>query len=204
MAVASIYGFRQNPEAFYNWIRPLAQLITTALPNPAHITLAALEHLGHLQAVITQNIDMLHSRAGSRTVYELHGHLRDATCTQCFTVYAALPIVNKFLDDGLVPRCPQCHGLIKPNVILFGEQLPAVVFQAAQQVTRKADLMLIVGSSLETAPASEFPALAVRHGAKLIIINLEPTPADTLAEVVIHGNAAEMLPDIFKHMEAVV
>jgi NAD-dependent deacetylase len=204
MAVASIYGFRQNPELFYKWIRPLASLTSSALPNPAHDTLAALERSGNLKAIITQNIDMLHSRAGSKTVYELHGHLRDATCIQCFAVYDAKPIIENFLEDGLVPRCPQCRGVIKPNVILFGEQLPALVFQAAQQVTRKADLMLVIGSSLETAPASDFPLLAVRHSAKLIIINLEPTPADSLAEVVIHGNAAEALPDILKHMEAAV
>ncbi len=201
LAVASIYGFRQNPEAFYNWIRPLAGVTLNARPNPAHVALALLEGKGHLRAIITQNIDMLHHRAGSKTVYELHGHLREATCVYCFVVYPAEPIITKFLEDGLVPRCPACSGVIKPNVILFGEQLPFAEFRAAQDAARKADLMIIVGSSLEVAPASDLPMLATRNGAKLIIINLESTPMDVTAEVVIHGNAAEVLPEIVTCLE---
>lgn len=202
LAVASIFGFRQNPEAFYEWIRPLARLTVDARPNPAHCALAALEQMGRLQAVITQNIDMLHSRAGSKTVYELHGHLREATCVHCFKIYPAEPIITRFLEDGNVPRCPSCNGVIKPNVILFGEQLPFAEFQAAQETARKADLMIVVGSSLEVAPAGDIPMLAVRNGAKLIVINLEPTPVDASAAVVIRANAAEVLPEIVNCLEA--
>ena len=201
IAVASIYGFRQNPDAFYRWIRPLARLTLEARPNPAHLALAELEEAGILKALITQNIDMLHSRAGSKTVYELHGHLREATCVHCFAIYPAEPIVSKFIEDGLVPRCPSCNGVIKPNVILFGEQLPFAEFRGAQEISRNADLMIVVGSSLEVAPASDLPILARRNGAKLIIINLEPTLMDTSAEVVIHKNAAEVLPEIVTCLE---
>ncbi len=202
LAVASIYGFRQNPEGFYKWIHPLARIILEARPNPAHLALATLEGQGRLRAVITQNIDMLHSRAGNKAVYELHGHMREATCGHCFAVYPAEPIISKFLDDGLVPHCPSCNGVIKPNAILFGEQLPFAEFRGAQDMARKADLMIIVGTSLEVAPASDLPILASRHGAKLIIVNLQPTLMDSSAEVVIRANAAEVLPEIVTRLEA--
>jgi NAD-dependent deacetylase len=202
MAVASMYGFRQNPQAFYNWIYPLARLTLNAQPNPAHTMLAALEAAGRLQAIITQNIDMLHTRAGNTCIYELHGHLREATCVHCFTVYPAEPIIRQFLEDRHVPHCPKCGGVIKPNVILFGEQLPVRELQASKEAARKADLMLVVGSSLEVAPAGDLPLLAVRNGAKLIIINIEPTPVDNQAHIVIHADAAEVLPDIMKRLEA--
>jgi NAD-dependent deacetylase len=202
LTVASIYGFRQNPEEFYRWIRPLAQAMFDARPNPAHQALAHLEESGRLRAVITQNIDMLHSRAGNKLVYELHGHLRNATCVHCFAIYPAESIILKFLHDGLVPRCPDCGGVIKPNIILFGEQLPFAEFQAAQEVARKADMMVIVGSSLEVAPASDIPMLAAQNGAKLVVINLESTPIDAAAEIIIRANAAEVLPEIVTCLEA--
>jgi NAD-dependent deacetylase len=202
LAVASLYGFRQNPQAFYNWIYPLTRLTLNAQPNPAHIALATLEAQGRLQAIITQNIDMLHTRAGNTCVYELHGHLREATCVHCFTVYPAEPIIRKFLEDRQVPHCPKCGGVIKPNVILFGEQLPVRELQGAKEAARKADLMLVVGSSLEVAPASDLPVMAARNGAKLIIVNIDPTPVDSQAQVVIHADAAEILPDIMERLEA--
>ena len=201
MVVASIYGFRKNPAGFYNWVRPLALKTITAQPNPAHLAIADLERMGYIQAVITQNIDMLHSRAGNHHVYELHGHMRQATCIHCFTIYDGESTMRAFLEDNQVPLCPRCGGVIKPNVILFGEQLPIRELQGAQDVTRKSDVMLIVGSSLEVAPASDIPVLASRTGARLIIVNLDPTPADSLADVVIHARASEVLPEIVLQLE---
>ncbi len=201
MTVASMYGFRQNPKAFYDWIYPIAKLTVNAQPNPAHTVLAQLEAQGILKAVITQNIDMLHSRAGNTNIFELHGHMRDATCIHCFAIYPAEPIVLQFLEDRKVPHCPKCGGVIKPNVILFGEQLPIQQLLGAQDAARKADLMMVIGSSLEVAPASELPALALRNGAKLIIINLDKTHMDDAADVVIHENAAEILPEIMHCLE---
>jgi len=201
MAVASIYGFRQNPAAFYEWVYSLARKSIEAEPNPAHYALAELEKRGFLHAVITQNIDMLHARAGSKCIYELHGHLREATCTHCFTVYAGEPILQQFLEDRQIPRCPACGGVIKPNVILFGEQLPFAELQAAQKAARHADLMLIVGSSLEVAPASDLPNQTLRHGGRLVIINIEPTHLDHLASVVLHADAAEILPEVVRRLE---
>lgn len=202
LMVASVYGFRRNPQAFYDWVRPLADVTIKAKPNPAHQALVRLEEMGYVTSVITQNIDMLHTRAGNKNVYELHGHMRQATCIHCFQVYDGQTILNQFLEDGKVPMCDQCHeGIIKPNVILFGEQLPFRELQAAQDASRKCDLMIIIGSSLEVAPASDLPIIAKRNGAKLIIVNLEPTPIDHNAEVVIHGRAAEILPEIVKQVE---
>ncbi|MBE2268839.1 MAG: NAD-dependent deacylase [Anaerolinea sp.] len=204
LEVASIYGFRQNPEAFYGWVSPLARVILNAKPNPAHEALARLEQMGILKALITQNIDMLHGRAGNKTVHELHGHMREATCVSCFTVYAGEAIIERFLEDRVLPRCPKCGGVLKPNVILFGEQLPYRELQAAQEAARRTDLMLIVGSSLEVAPASDLPLIALRAGAKLIIVNYETTFVDPKAACVVHGNCAEVLPAVLERLEKTV
>jgi NAD-dependent deacetylase len=196
MKVASIFGFRQNPQAFYDWVEPLAILTRQAQPNPAHTALATLEKMGKLQAIITQNIDMLHTRAGNKVIFELHGHMRTATCISCFTKVDAEPILTEFLAHKEVPLCQKCRGYLKPDVILFGEQLPWQQLQGAKDAARASDLMLIVGSSLEVAPASDIPVLAKRTGAKVAIVNLEPTGLDHIADVVINDDAATILPEV--------
>jgi NAD-dependent deacetylase len=200
--VASIHVFRQHPERFYQWIKPLARLILEAEPNPAHVALARLESTGLLKAVITQNIDMLHTRAGSQTIHELHGHLREATCIHCFAVYPAQPLIEAFLQNDTVPRCLNCGHTIKPNVILFGEQLPAGPLIAARRAARECDLMLVVGSSLTIYPAAALPDIARNNGAALIIVNLDPTPLDPCAQVVINANAADVLPQLADALES--
>jgi NAD-dependent deacetylase len=195
LTVASVAAFRKNPKAFYDWIRPLAILLRTAQPNPAHYALAALEEMGKMKAVITQNIDGLHHLAGSRTVYELHGHVRQVTCIRCYEVQEANGIFDKFLADGQVPK-HHCGGVFKPNTILFGEQLPMREFTAAQLAIKEADLVLVIGSSLEVYPVSDLPVFALENGAKLVIINYQPTFIDSDAEVVIHADAAAVLPRI--------
>jgi NAD-dependent deacetylase len=196
LEVASIYGFRRRPEAFYNWIRPLAARLLAAQPNPGHVALAELERGGWLKAVITQNIDGLHQRAGSREVLELHGHLREATCIRCYRVLPADDILEDFIASGAVPRCPVCGGVVKPNVVLFGEQLPVEVFNAALEHIRRADLVLVVGSSLEVMPASQLPLQVYERGGRVIVVNLGSTYIDDMAEVVIHDDLAEVLPRI--------
>ncbi len=203
VAVASMYGFRQNPAAFYDWVYPLVSLTIKAVPNAAHVALATLEAQHKIKGIITQNIDTLHTRAGSHLIHELHGQFREATCTHCFKIYDAEPIIMQFLLDRQVPHCPLCGGVIKPNVILFGEQLPVKPFMAAKDMARKADLVLVVGTSLEVAPASELPVLARKNGAKIIIINLEPTHLDSTATLVIHADAANVLPQIVAQMESI-
>lgn len=195
MVVASIQSFRANPRLFYDWIRPLARQTAEAKPNPAHYALARLEAQGILKAVITQNIDDLHTQAGSRRVLELHGNLRTATCIRCGKKVASEPIVRRFLEEDWLPTC-ECGGAIKPDVVLFGEMLPVDVFMAADAEARACDVMLVAGSSLEVYPAADLPFVARQHGARLIIVNLQPTPADGVAEVVIHDNVAVALPRI--------
>lgn len=195
MVVASIQSFLANPRLFYDWIRPLARQTAEAKPNPAHYALARLEAQGILKAVITQNIDDLHTQAGSRRVLELHGNLRTATCVRCGKKVASETIVRRFLEEDWLPTC-ECGGAIKPDVVLFGEMLPVDVFMAADAEARACDVMLVAGSSLEVYPAADLPFVARQHGARLIIVNLQPTPADGVAEVVIHDNVAVALPRI--------
>jgi NAD-dependent deacetylase len=201
MAVASMSGFRQNPPRFYKWLRQLAQTTVNAQPNAAHFALVQLEQRHKLHSIITQNIDMLHTKAGNSRVIELHGHFREFTCIHCFTVYAGEPLLLQYLADGQVPICQKCSGVLKPNVILFGEQLPYQALQSAQTATKQCDLMLIIGSSLEVAPASDLPVLAHRRGAKIMIINLQPTHLDRIADVVIHDDVTVVLPAILKRLE---
>jgi NAD-dependent deacetylase len=196
LEVASIYAFRRKPEVFYNWIRPLARRVIEAQPNPAHQVLAQFEQAGLLQAVITQNIDGLHQRAGNRHVLEVHGHLREATCVRCYRIFPADSFIERFLSDGSIPTCPACGNTLKTNAILFGEALPELVMHAAKRQTRECDLMLVAGSSLEVVPAADLPRLACDHGARLIIVNLQPTYLDDQADVTIHDDVVVILPQI--------
>ena len=195
LAVASLFAFRLRPQGFYDWIRPLARMMLEAQPNPGHHALAQLEKAGLLRSVITQNIDGLHQAAGSLRVHEVHGHMREATCIHCYRVVPAESLIEEFLAEGQVPRCT-CGGVMKPNVILFGEQLPLNVLTAARQDTTACDLMLVIGSSLTVEPVSDLPLMALGHGAKLIIVNYQPTHLDERADVLIHADLADVVPRI--------
>lgn len=192
--VATIFAFRQNPQKFYDWVRPLAHTVLNAEPNPAHFALAELGELGVLKAIVTQNIDGLHQRARSQVVHEVHGHLRRATCIRCYASVPAEALLSAFVESGNVPRCEKCHGVMKPDIILFGEQLPVQAMIAAQQEARKSDVMIVAGSSLEVAPAGDLPLLTRQGGGKLIINNLGPTHLDQVADIVIKLDVAEALP----------
>lgn len=194
MDVATIFAFNRNPQAFYDWIHPFANVMVGAEPNLAHHALAQMEACGLINGLITQNIDMLHGKAGSKNVYEVHGHLREATCVSCFSVFPAKAHLDLFISSGAIPRCDLCGGVLKPNLILFGEQLPVDVMNKARKLAASCDLMLVAGSSLQTAPAGDLPFLAKKHGARLIITNQQPTPVDYLAEVVIRANVVDVLP----------
>jgi NAD-dependent deacetylase len=195
MLVASIWAFRLNPRTFYDWIRPMVRTLLDAKPNAAHVALAELEKRGYLKTIVTQNIDNLHQRAGSQHVLELHGHMREATCIRCYKAVAVDAALEQAILNGKVPRCG-CGGTLKPNVILFGEQLPIRVLNAAMAEARHCDLVLVAGSSLEVTPAADIPFVAVESGARAIICNLQPTCFDDRADVVIHSDVAVVLPAI--------
>ena len=194
MAVASLTRFRYDPEAFFVFLQPLAAQILSAEPNAAHRALAELEQEGRLAGVITQNIDQLHQRAGSQCVLEVHGNVRRATCIACYVEFDARSYLQEFVEHGTVPRCPVCGGVLKPNVILFGEELPRATFDQARAWCAAADLLLVVGSSLEVTPVSLLPQVAIDAGARLIIINREPTYLDQRAQAVFREDLVEVLP----------
>ncbi len=196
MAVASLTIFRYDPQAFFGFLRPLASQILLAVPNAAHRALARLEQTGRLKGVITQNIDQLHQKAGSRQVLEVHGNVRRATCIVCYRQVEAGPYLDQFIRDGAVPHCPDCGSVLKPNVILFGEQLPRAPFEAARAWCAACDVLLVAGSSLEVTPVSRLPQIALEAGARLIIVNREPTYLDMRADAVLHEDLVEVLPEL--------
>lgn len=200
--VASIYAFRQQPQAFYDWVRPLVKLVVNAEPNPAHYALSELGGMGIVEAVITQNIDGLHQRAQSNCVYEIHGHFRRATCIRCYRSVPSGKLVQAFIEDGEIPRCEACGGVIKPDIILLGEQLPAKVVAAARLAARDCDVMIVAGTSLEVAPAGDIPLIPKKHGGKLIFVNLGPTYLDHVADVTIRADVAEALPKLVEAVRA--
>jgi NAD-dependent deacetylase len=196
LAVASMWSFEEDPEAFYRWIRPFAHKFWSARPNVAHRALARLEEQGLVRAVITQNVDGLHQRAGSRRVLELHGDLQALFCVHCRCLHPSEAYWRHFLADGQLPRCPSCCAVLKPGAVLFGEELAHEVVRAAQQEALSCDLMIVAGSSLEVMPAADVPRLAHRQGACLIIINDQPTPLDQVAEYTFHADVTQVLPGL--------
>jgi NAD-dependent deacetylase len=196
MQVASLISFRYQPEGFFAWIRPLAERILLAEPNPAHVALARLEAAGRLAGVVTQNIDDLHRRAGSTCVLEVHGHLRTATCGSCYRQTATDGLLAEFARTGVPPRCQSCGGVLKPDVVLFGEQLPQGIMKQAERLLASSDLLLVAGSSLEVTPAALLPQRALEAGARLIIVNREPTYLDVRADVVLHEDVIDVLPSL--------
>jgi len=202
MIVASAEGFRDNVEGFYDWLRPLAQKMVEAEPNAAHLALAELEELGVIHAVITQNIDRLHQRAGSQRVLELHGSVSQATCTGCGRKVAGEEMWPRVIAEGGVARCGACGAVLKPDVVLFGEPLPLDVLLDTQQECMQCDVMLIAGSSLEVYPAGGLPRYALSHGAQLIIVNYQPTSMDRAASVVIHDDVATALPALVERIRS--
>ncbi|MCD6156403.1 MAG: NAD-dependent protein deacylase [Candidatus Atribacteria bacterium] len=186
MWVLSTDALLRRPEVFYGTGLRILMRFENARPNPAHQVLAEWEKRELVEAVITQNIDSLHQKAGSRKVLEIHGHLRSAHCMGCGSSYPMQEVENKVQKGEIPPRC-SCGGQIRPDVVLFGDLLPPD-FEKAQVLAHKFP-MIVVGSSLTVSPANLLP----RYARKLIIINLESTPYDQYAEIVLHGKAGEVL-----------
>jgi NAD-dependent deacetylase len=179
-------------------------LFFAAQPNPAHYAIAELERIGKLECVITQNVDDLHQRAGNAhdRVFELHGNLNWAVCLECGQRFSSEE-VRRWLESGIeVPDCPACHGVLKPAAVFFGEPLPVGVLQAATECARTCDLMLVIGSTLVVYPAAYMPSYALEAGARLIIINMSPTPLDREANVLIRGKAGEVMPLVVAGVKA--
>jgi NAD-dependent deacetylase len=157
-----------------------------AKPNAGHCVLAEWQQAGMIRGVITQNIDGLHQQAGSRDVLELHGTARKVRCLECAEEFAADPWVRRFLETSAVPDCPKCGGLLKHATISFGQALDEKTLEAAREMSGQCELFLAIGSSLVVHPAAALPAFAKNCGARLVIINRDPTPLDSLADLVLH------------------
>ena len=196
MEVASLNTFRTAPEKFYAWFRPLARQIFNAQPNPAHIALAEMEKAGRIRMIATQNIDVLHQKAGSQHVVEMHGTLATLSCTQCYCQVKSDGLLESFVERCEIPRCPKCNAVLKPDVILFGEQLPQKAWLEAQREARQCDLMMVAGSSLEVLPVASLPMQAIDRGAHLIIVNNSLTYLNVRADLAIQEDVAQILPAI--------
>ncbi len=194
MEVASLTAFRRRPEVFFNWLEPLAVNILNASPNPAHAALADLQKAGCVQTVITQNIDRLHQKAGASDVIELHGNIGLLLCLKCRCDFSLEQYRTSWLEEHTLPRCPHCGTLLKPDIVLYEEMLPADAWNQAEYICRHADVIIIAGTSLEVMPAASLPLEGYNHGAKLVLMNLSPTSMDQIAQSVIPMDVAESLP----------
>lgn len=190
---ANINHFYKDPAYYWNFFKEIRYpVIHNARPNKAHTALARMEQEGLLQTVITQNIDGLHQAAGSRNVLELHGNTRRIVCLKCGQ-HHSMEDVYQLLETQLPPQCPGCGGTLKPDVVFFGESLPGDVLGRAISESRACDLFLVVGSSLVVQPAAALPVTARQNGARVVIINRDPTPLDQMADLVFHTRASEVL-----------
>ena len=200
MEVASLNIFRRNPKKFFAWLRPLASHMLTANPNPAHLAIALLEKEGFIHTLITQNIDILHQKAGTKNILEVHGTLNTLTCTACYQQYSSADFLAPYLESGQIPLCPNCGHILKPDIILFEEQLPIQTWLKAKDAVETCDLMIVAGSSLTVAPTASLPVWAIEHHAKLIIINRTNTYIDVRADIVLTGDVADIIPLISKEL----
>jgi NAD-dependent deacetylase len=193
MEVAHIDVFRREPERFWHFYGDRFQALEHKRPNAAHAALVTLERDGLLDAVITQNIDQLHARAGTRELVEVHGTIAHSSCLRCGSQYpiADVRARQKAASDG-VPRC-DCDRPLKPDVVLFGEYLPPAALQRAERLARDAELMLCIGSSLEVYPVAQLPALTLSAGGQIAILTQGPTPLDSRAAVRLGGDIVDEL-----------
>jgi len=166
-------------------------------PNAAHEALADLEAAGHLDRVVTQNIDGLHAAAGSTDPIELHGSGERAVCRDCGRCVPAAPVRERARDGELPPRCGECDGVLKPGVVLFGESLPDQALLAAHALAERTDVFLVAGSSLTVEPAASLPRTAADHGATLVLVDLARTPLSDRAEYDFRADVTDVLPDLY-------
>lgn len=193
----TVQGFKQNPAEFYRFGMGLFQDVLSAQPNQAHLGLAELQRRDLVHAVVTQNIDGLHQKAGSRRVFEVHGNMSGATCFGgCSHQVAVEELADLIFQGQLPPLCEKCGSPLKPDVVLFGESM-APDFNEAIAEVQTAELILIIGASMRVAPVNMLPSMAKN----LVIINRERTMHDCRARVVIHGGASEAISLILEELD---
>ncbi len=197
----SYHDFISKPEArqqYWQTRRNLSAKVIAAQPNSAHLALAELERKQLLQGIITQNFDGLHHDAGNdaERIIELHGTSRAAACTLCGK-RSSIKELQQRIDAGEIdPSCPDCGGFLKSATILFGQRVPEAELTRARELAASCDLFLVIGSSLKVTPAATLPRIALKNYIPLIIINLQPTPLDDYADIVIREKAGVVLPPL--------
>ena len=199
-AVMTLQGFKENPEVFYSHFRLFLEKILSARPNPAHFALAELETYGFIQAIITMNGDMLHQKAGSQRVIEIHGTIARVVCLSCYQPDEGIYHWQRYMETGEIPQCRHCGGTMKPDVIFTGEQLPVKMVMQAKRLLHESDVILAVGTSFSGGPVMNWVEKACEEGKKIIIVNLSPTLLDVVADVLIQADVAEVLPVIAEEL----
>ncbi|MHA1110658.1 MAG: SIR2 family NAD-dependent protein deacylase [Promethearchaeota archaeon] len=196
--ISSLANFLRNPLSFWKMAREMAPLIVKARPNKGHQAIAELDKMGILKGLVTQNIDGLHQKAGNPIVQELHGNATELRCVACHGRIPLKTVIQNHRpeDDKYPPTCPQCGGELMLNVVLFEQMLPRGMWFESVAMSQKADVMIVVGSSLLVAPADTLPQYTVKYGGKLIIINKTPTDFDKKATLVIQGESSYILSQI--------
>lgn len=194
--LASMNGFLRNPDLVWEWYQSRREVIYSVQPNPGHTALATMENLFPTFTLITQNIDRLHQRAGSKNVYELHGNIIENYCVRCKHPFDYTYTDNP--EQKEVPRCPLCGGLIRPAVVWFGEMLPEDTLLAAQEAAIECDVFMSIGTSAEVYPAAQLPLSAREAGAYLVEINPTPTHLTPLADTAILAPAGQVLPELLR------
>jgi NAD-dependent deacetylase len=192
MEYATIHAFRRDPVKVWDFYAKRLDVLAEAEPNPGHRALADLERAGWIEAVVTQNIDRLHERAGSRNVVEVHGSIRTSICLDCGERVPFDEVV-RLLEDAPAPFCPVCGRVLKPDVVMFGELLPEAEMERASELARRAALLLVVGSTLEVWPVAGLPRETLDSGGRLAIVNRGPTAYDREAALKVEGAAGEVL-----------
>ena len=199
--VCSEWALRMNPKGVWEFLQDALALFEKARPNPAHYALAAMEKSGALEAVITQNIDNLHQEAGSQTVVEYHGNCQRFYCHGCGRPYPSQDVYAK-LGSSLPLACPMCQQIVRPDVVFFGEAIPGGAMQRSSDLARRADVMLIVGTSGMVAPANILPQEVAARGGTVIECNMGPTAYAAITSIRFDAPAEEILPQLEQHVAA--
>ena len=195
--LANLDAFMRNPELVWEWYTYRKNVMHSVAPNPAHYALVQLEKVVSKFTLVTQNVDGLHRRAGNRNVLELHGNIERSYCMNCGMSAAEVRVD----ESHKVPRCPHCGGLLRPDVVWFGEILPQEVFVEAERAASACDLFLCIGTSAVVYPAAALPLTARRSGAYVVEINTERTDLSSRIDEVILGKAGEVMPDLVHHLQ---
>ncbi len=188
--LASMDAFMKNPALVWEWYAHRRTIIATVQPNPGHLALARMQELFPCFTLITQNIDNLHRRAGSTAVHELHGNIERSYCMNCGKAHPNISLPQR----GQVPLCPACGGVVRPDVVWFGEMLPEEEWEASASAAEDADVFISIGTSAVVYPAASLPLMAKRRGAYLVEVNTEPTPLTESADAFLRGPSGTILP----------